>query len=953
MYAHFVTVRKQDVKRTGLSAMAALITIWGTAFGPGAAAEPAVEVNLASRTAWTFQPEEPNAQAKTLAVPAGGWRLNGFPTATAGTYERRIQIPKLPGGGPQITFVAFEAVNWEAVVSVGPDTDHLEEAGRHLSAWTPFRIDISRYVTPGASALLRVHVRDRNFFKDAEGHFTVPAATEWNDRQGRGILRGVALQVYPTTYIEDLFVKPSTPTNTLACTVTLHNASDQARTVSLSAALSAWNASARWNYPPLPAATLSLKPGERHTVTLGPVPWTPGRASWWWPNVPYRPDYHAQLHRLTLELRDGRYDPKMTKPPRLLQTENVRFGFCTPGQKGNVYTLNGVRVNLRGDSLPEGTIGTDAFARLPGFLPPTKTDPGWPGAVRNYQRLNVNVIRMHQVPCTRYMMDVCDALGMLVIPETAIRGARVKANLTALPDSYTTHLRELILRDRNHPSVFKWSLENELFGAPEAFLRRLYDTCKEADGTRPCSIDDNADYPNWPDFAVIEHYSQPPGTPDAAGGAPRTDRPFGQGEYIWPEGATPPGAVWWGLTTRSLREHANADTRPYTLIDVWPGVIPGLTPTNFPDPRLPPDSLEQGGRSLLHPPLPWQDSAIRLIQRSFAPVAVYDRAFDIACTPSNGKGEWPAILPMLPAGKTVTRQLIVFNDEFAGQTLQVRAQPVLRPDIKAPYALDKPLPPITRTISVPPGGHALVPLDLNVPQVARNTELSVTLSVWKENRKRYEEELRFVIVPEGRGGTTVRYEGRDDRTQGNWVTASGQRIYGMDAFLIPVPLGRSGFQMPEIMIQRGTGFDQTNPARSPTEGWTVQGDLMIYERPPRVTDPRVALHGPGMIEREAIAFLADAEPIRMRVDTTDGKPRLLSLYLLDYRRTKEAADVTIFDQYGHRLDSRRVTDYENGAYLRYRFTGSVLIQITSLTNSPATLSGIFVDPLPGDEPSRH
>src|SRR5579871_3727063 len=715
------------------------MALWIAAIGL-AGAKPVLEMDLASTTAWTFRPDG-TKEKRVLPVPAGGWRLNGFPSATAGIYERKITVPRLPSGGAQVTLLAFEAVNWEAVVSVGPDSDHLQEVGKHLSAWTPFRMDISRFVKPGQTALLRVHVRDRNFFKDREGRFTVPAATEWNDRQGRGILRGVSLAVYPQTYISDVFVKPSTGANTLTYEVTLVNASTSRQTVTLGGRLTPATAGAHWTYPNLPMQTVTLLPGETGKGIYGPFPWKAGSDSWWWPNVPFREDYRAQLHNLTLELRSGQ---KSTEPP--LQTERVRFGFCTYKQKDNRYTLNGIPFPLRGDSLPEGTIGTDAFARLPGFLPPSKSNPGWPGAVRNYQRLNYNVVRMHQVPCTRYMMDVCDELGLLVIPETAIRGGGIqKENISVLPEAFSTHLRELVLRDRNHPSVFKWSLENELFGAPEPFLRKLYDTCLQADGTRPCSIDDNADAPYWPDFTVIEHYSQPPGTPDAAGGRVRDDRPYGQGEYVWPFGAQAQGPLWFGLITRSLRAHDNADIRPYTLLDVWPAVIAGLTATNFPDPHLPPDSLEQGGRSALDFPDPhdaWSDLRIQILQHSFAPVAVFDLDYDNANLHSNGRGEWPTSVPQAPAGKTITRTLDVFNNEFADEKVTVFLLPALRlKRLEGDAVRDEqqPLPEIVREVVVPLGGHVRVPVEIPLPQVEVNTALELNLTAWKSGTERYHE----------------------------------------------------------------------------------------------------------------------------------------------------------------------------------------------------------------------
>jgi hypothetical protein len=880
--------------------------------------------------------------------------LNGFPAATAGVYERPISVPKLPGGGPQVTQLAFEAVNWEAIVSVGPDRAHLQEAGRHLSAWTPFTVDISRYVTPGQTTLVRVHVRDRNSFQNSQGSFTLPAATEWNDRQARGIIRGVLLQVYPATYIANVFVQPNTTANTLTCDVTVVNRAADTREVTLSGAFTPWNRGTTWRYPTIAPISLLLAPDQTQVVRLGPVKWTLGRASWWWPNVPYRSDYRAQLHNLTVTMQLG--PPKQGHPVqmRLPDTDVVRFGFCTPGQIGNTYTLNGVRINLRGDSLPEGTIGTDAFARLPGFLPPTAANSGWPGAVRNYLRLNFNVVRMHQVPCTRYMMDVCDEQGLLVIPETAIRGGGLKKeDITVQPAAFTTHLRELVLRDRNHPSVFKWSLENELFGAPETFIRSLYDTCMAADGTRPCSIDDNADYPSWPQFAVLQHYSQRAGAADAQGGKPRGDRPYGQGEYVWPQGNSPAGAIWFGLETRAMRAHDNADLRPYTLIDLWPGVIPGLHPTSFPDPHLPPDSLEQGGRSLLDPPVPWRAPAIKMLQRSLAPVAAYDPDYDNDHIADNAGSFWPSRLTALPAGQTVTRRYIVFNDEFSGKTLRVRIQPALY--AKRDQATQ--LPAIIRAVTVPPGGHTTFAVSFSLPPVTVNTLLTLTAHVSKDDEERFMEANSFLAVPPGVAGAQAKFIDRDDQTLGNWPG-----IYGKQAFFVPIRTGIASFCDIGFSIRRGTGFEITKD--SPVDELAhLQGAFDILDKASTVNDARVPLGGNGLTTRDPIVFTVEpgsyvdpkkstlhlvSPPLILRVDTPDGKPHRLSLYCLDYKREGRAMSVDLYDLQGHPLESRRLSDFGNGTYMRFRITGSVMVLVTSLDKERPALSGAFLDPDTGE-----
>ena len=929
-------------------------------------APSATEVNLASATAWTFKPDGSTTPAKTISVPAGGWRLNGFPDDTAGTYERRVEIPVIKGQSSQVTVLDFEAVNWEAIVSVGSDEAHLTQAAVHLSAWTPFRVDISRLVTPGAQTLIHVHVRDRSYFKDAHDHFTVPAGPEWNDRAGRGILRALSLKVFPRVYLEDLFVHPSTQSRTFSCTASVRNSSQVRQEVTLSAKLSiAANGTARSAmlvpYPAIHDSIIVLEPGETRNVILGPVKWPLQKSMDWWPNIPYRPDYSAALHLITVSataskgngsaIRSGASVP--SREIASVHTLQVRFGFCTMAQEGKRYTVNGVPINLRGDSLPESTIGTDAFARLSGFLPPVSDRTGsrgaikcsgWPGAVRNYQRLNYNVIRMHQIPCTRYMMDVCDELGMLVIPETAIRGGGVAPeNVAENPNAFTTHLRELILRDRNHPCVMKWSLENELPKAPLPFLRKLYDTCMQTDGTRPCSIDvfDGSDCPDWPNFAVIDHYTQPAGTEDAVGGIDRGNRPHGEGEYVWPNGAHPQGPVWFALETRDMRRHDNSDLRPYTLIDVWPSVIPLLSPTNFPDPHTFPDSLEQGGRSLLNPEAPWSHPLLALIQRSFAPLAAFDVDYDRLNMNTNGRGEWPARIPTVPGGSTVSRRLEVFNDDLSGNEVKL----VFFPALRISQSNVEPLPETTLNLHIAPGGHLSVTVPLPAPPVARCTPLEATITLWKGGQERYRETLLYVVNPNATGKAIVDFVGSDTTTLGEWVDSSGNRIYGQQAFLLPHLGGRIGYQEPAIFLARASAIIPS----SDKQGNYLDNNsdaMVVWDRKTSTDDKRVPWSGVDKSAREPVAFSGHDHRLLFRIECSDTAPHQVSLYLMDYKREGMPVDIDVYDIEGHRLDSRKVDGnlIDAGVYEKYRITGSIYIVLESLTTTEPVVSGLFVDP---------
>src|SRR5579884_233160 len=292
----------------------------------------------------------------------------------------------------------------------------------------------------------------------------------------------------------------------------------------------------------------------------------------------------------------------------------------------------------------------------------------------------------------------------------------------------------------------------------------------------------------------------------------------------------------------------------------------------------------------------------------------------------------------IPAGKTLTRSLEVVNHDPTGTRLQVRVLPAL---VLKPRAR-RPLPAIVRPVTVSTDSHVLLTLDIPVPQVTENTLLLLALSVRKGGEERYRETLPFVIVPPGPKGTQVQYEGRDDKTQGNWLD-----VYGQQGFLLPISLGTSGFQIASVVIRRGTGMEPA-PDSPFDERLEEQAQYINLTGSPlrgNVDDPRVPVEGPGSTDRAPLAFAPKIGlPLLMRVDTSDGQPHRLSLYLLDYLRKGVARQIEMLDLQGHLLDRRRAVNYGEGAYLRYRFTGNLIIRIKALGDYLPALSGIFVDP---------
>jgi beta-galactosidase len=103
--------------------------------------------------------------------------------------------------------------------------------------------------------------------------------------------------------------------------------------------------------------------------------------------------------------------------------------------------------------------------------------------VRKLQEMGCNAIRTSHNPPTPDLLDACDDLGMLVLDETRM--------LSSNPEGIA-QFENLIRRDRNHPSVFLWSMGNEESISPTEVGLRLLTSMKQAalkqDDSRPITI---------------------------------------------------------------------------------------------------------------------------------------------------------------------------------------------------------------------------------------------------------------------------------------------------------------------------------------------------------------------------------------------------------------------------------------------------------------------------------
>ena len=103
--------------------------------------------------------------------------------------------------------------------------------------------------------------------------------------------------------------------------------------------------------------------------------------------------------------------------------------------------------------------------------------------VRKLQEMGCNAIRTSHNPPTPELLDACDELGMLVFDETRM--------MSSNPEGLS-QFANLVRRDRNHPSVFMWSMGNEEAQANTEkglhILTAMKAIAEEHDGSRPVSI---------------------------------------------------------------------------------------------------------------------------------------------------------------------------------------------------------------------------------------------------------------------------------------------------------------------------------------------------------------------------------------------------------------------------------------------------------------------------------
>lgn len=166
---------------------------------------------------------------------------------------------------------------------------------------------------------------------------------------------------------------------------------------------------------------------------------------------------------------------------KILDTQKTRFGVRTMTIDGSgKFLLNGKNIKIQGVNCHQDHAGVGSA--LPDYLQFYR--------IRLLKEMGVNAYRTSHNAPTPELLDACDSLGMLVMDEQRL--------LNSSPE-YIDQLERLVRRDRNHPSVFMWSIGNEEQGIQTTSVgKRIAQTLlakmEELDPTRTCTY--AADVPN-------------------------------------------------------------------------------------------------------------------------------------------------------------------------------------------------------------------------------------------------------------------------------------------------------------------------------------------------------------------------------------------------------------------------------------------------------------------------
>ncbi len=397
-------------------------------------------------------------------------------------YRRAFELPAAAQG--KHVFLSFGGVKFACEVYVNG-----RRVGAHYGGWEPFEVEATDACRSDGPNALLVRVQDVRALIDGEVEY-MPGRDLVESVEGRvmapvgsqtamfGIWQGVDLAVRNDVFIDDVTIVTSVREKRVETTYVLRNLSDRPREATLRAEVTDEGRTAL----DLGSEVVTVPAGATAECTLA-RPWPEPKL--WMPDSPH-------LYRL---------ESRLVADGEEADARSTRFGFREFWTDGACFVLNGVRMKFLATAghPPGGGLLSNEEIR---------------GKYAGIRSANCMAMRLHANVWPENWYDVADEVGLPIIQESAIWCDA--GNYALARDEFWQNAREhwrgITRRDKNHPSIVMYSIENEILDVggdrvpqTEKRLGELGRFVKSLDPTRPIMYDGDED-PDGAADVINLHY---------------------------------------------------------------------------------------------------------------------------------------------------------------------------------------------------------------------------------------------------------------------------------------------------------------------------------------------------------------------------------------------------------------------------------------------------------------
>jgi len=702
--------------------------------------------------------------------------------ADAGWARRTLRVEPLQPGRRRI--LRFDAVAGRSEVWIDG-----KRVSIHNDAFLPNEIDVSDLLKGGEHEIA-VLIRDYERLP-ADPKKTLRPSGNMMSAHMRGIWQDVWLIERGEVYVSDSTIRTSVRDNSLTIISEITNTTDREMIVDVGFEISDWvrGDQARQGGTGIPACgpspqptplTLTLAPRSTQTQTIT-VPWED--AVLWQPEAPHLYWLHSTV----------------SENGRPIDSISERFGFREVWIEGADFLLNGYPVHFFSDwgHKVNQLHHTEAWNRC------------WFDMMR---RENMNHSRLHTHPHPELILDLADEEGIFITGETAIHGSggEQAADEDVYWEAAREHIESFIRRDKNHPSLLLWSVENEMrwnqdkSDKTKQQLPKLYQLFRDLDPTREAYHEGDSSLWNEGEQAIMSrHYGKECGgygwwdkqRPLHAGEmstyhymGPNTNFHTGGGDALWADyekvveaaaretkwiieaGRTQGTAAFgpWNISCLcNLRMNGEKVTLEY---DDW--TAPGVKP-QFIQPHSAEFEFWRDSSGETYTPM-GDTNAIQA--RAFRPFALIDL--------SHRRSYF--------GGKEIERVLYVVNDSSCSQSGTLRVDLIQEGRVLEEFAI---------ALQVARGRVQIEKLRFSLPELESSSTCSYRISFISD------------------AGEVL------DETEQEWILASGDLAYRppSDSQIRVMGSGRSS----KWLREAGIAFEQLEAFEAPIED---KPDLIILER---------------------------------------------------------------------------------------------------------------------------